>query len=162
MSIDIGRLDLYALFRETQVRDLPLPSVPALSPDDTVSDAADAMRCVSHGSAVVCEGGKLVGIITERDLLRIAAAGEDQLDAPLGQVMTRRPRTVSGDDALCDAVRWMDEGGCRRLPVVDEQGRPTGVLDVKTVVDFVVEHMPRTVYNQAPTQSLTVSKREGA
>lgn len=162
MSVDHGRLDLYALLRETRVDDLRIPGVPVLSPDDSVSDAAEAMRGASHGSAVICEQGRLTGIITERDLLRITAGGEDQLDAALGAVMTRRPRTVSAQDALSDAVRWMDEGGCRRLPVVDEGGRPVGVLDVKTVVDFLVEHMPRTVYNQASTQALTVSKREGA
>jgi CBS domain-containing protein len=161
MSPDTGHLDLNVLFRDTRVADLVLAAVPVLSPDATVADAADAMRQVGHGSVVVCEQGRLVGIFTERDLLRIAAE-DDGFDRVLSQVMTRRPKTVSATDTVRDVVRRMDQGGYRRLPVVDEAGTPIGLIDVKTIVTFVVEHMPHTVYNQASHQLLTASRREGA
>ena len=162
MSAGAEQLDLQTLLRETVVGDLALTKVPVLSVEDSVADAAEAMRQVSHGSAVVCRDDRLVGILTERDLLRITVDGDDAFDSPLEQAMTRKPQTLTLNDALVDAVRLMDQGGYRRLPVVNEDGVPTGIVDVKTVVNFVVEHMPHTVYNQASKRQLTVSLREGA
>lgn len=162
MSADAGHLDLYALFRDTRVRDLSLTPVPVLGPLESVSDAADAMRQVSHGSVVVCDKGKLIGIFTERDLLRIAAGGDDGFDLPLAEAMTPRPQAVSSTDTVRDVVRRMDQGGYRRLPVIDERGKLAGLIDVKTLVTFVVEHMPHTVYNQASRELQTATEREGA
>jgi Mg/Co/Ni transporter MgtE len=76
--------------------------------------------------------------------------------------MTADPKSVSADDRLFDAVRWMDQGGYRRLPVVDANRHPVGIVDVKTVVNFLVEQVPSTVYNQAAAALLTVREREGA
>jgi CBS domain-containing protein len=83
---------------------------------------------------------------------------EDSLDT----LMTTRPKTVALDDTLSDVVSWMDRGGYRRLPVVDAQGRPAGVIDVTTVVNYLVEHMPAVVYNQASRRTLIVQECEGA
>ena len=162
MSAGAEQLDLHTLLRETVVGDLALTKVPLLAPSDTSADAAEAMRRVSHGSAVVCRERQVVGILTERDLLRVASADHEALNPTVEEIMTARPQTVTMSAALADAVRLMDQGGYRRLPVVDDSGAPVGIIDVKTVVNFVVEHMPHTVYNQASRRQLTVSRREGA
>ena len=162
MSGGAEQLDLFALLRETQVSELALSKVPVLLPDQTVAAAVEAMQQTSHGSAVIVDQGRLIGILTERDLLRIVARGEEGLDCSLFEAMTRKPQSVKPEDPLDVAVRCMDRGGYRRLPVVDQAGAPVGLLDVRTVVDFVVEQMPRTVFNQASRALLTVSRREGA
>ena len=87
---------------------------------------------------------------------------DSQVDASLAVVMTTTPQTLPQDALLLDAVRLMDEGGYRRLPVVDSNGKPVGIVDVKTVVNFLVEQMAATVYNQAESSLLTVREREGA
>jgi hypothetical protein len=56
----------------------------------------------------------------------------------------------------------MDEGGYRHLPVVDEGGRPVGVLSVKRIVHYLVEHFPTTVYNLPPNPGAVPQEREGA
>lgn len=162
MPAGAEQLDLQTLLRETLVAELALTKVPVLSPGQTLEDAADAMRQAQHGSAVVSDAGRLVGIVTERDILRVVATNEDGLSAPLADCMTRNPQTVSQKAALADVVRWMNRGGYRRLPVVDDAGAPVGVVDVKTVVTFLVEQMPHTIYNQASRRQLTVRRREGA
>lgn len=162
MSAGADQLDLFKLLRQTRLEELVLTRVPVLAPTQTVAEAAAAMREVSHGSAVIAEGGRIIGILTERDLLRIASGPEEGFEAPVGLVMTRQPKTVSLQDTLCDAVRWMDQGGYRRLPVVDAEGTPCGIVDVKTILTFIVEQMPTTVYNQASRRLLTVTGREGA
>jgi CBS domain-containing protein len=110
---------------------------------------------------MVCRAGKLIGIFTERDLLKLLADGHS-LERPLASVMTSSPRTVKVDDALMLVIQLMDEGGYRRLPVVDESGCPVGIVDVKSVVHFLVEHFPKAVYNQAPRALSRTRDREGA
>jgi CBS domain-containing protein len=161
MSDTSGQFDLRELFTTTTVGKLELTQVPVLSPQQTAADAAQAMREARHGSALVCRNGKLVGIITERDLMRLLA-DDARWSAPLSQVMTPDPKTVSMDDLLLDAVRWMDKGGYRRLPVVDADACPAGIVDVRTVVNFLVDQVPSTIYNQASNALLTVREREGA
>lgn len=155
------QFDLRKLFTTTTVGELTLTQVPMLCPSDTAEQAASAMRAVKHGCALVCDGQRLVGIITERDLLHLVVSPE-RYRSPLSTVMTNRPQTVSASARLFDAVQLMDQGGYRRLPVVDATQRPVGIVDVKTVIGYLVDQMPETVYNQASAALLTVREREGA
>jgi CBS domain-containing protein len=161
MSDDSGQFDLRRLLKETRVSELALTHVPRLALSQSLDEAAAEMRKVSHGSALVCDGDRLVGIITERDLMQLLATQED-FTGPVANFMTSSPETLSDDDRLLDAVQLMDRGGYRRLPVIDRSGCPAGVVDVKTIMNFVVDHVPATVYNQASTALLTVRSAEGA
>jgi CBS domain-containing protein len=152
---------LRQLLTTARVGQLAPKEVPVLREDQTISEAVGAMRAHSHGSAMVCRDEKLIGIFTERDLLRHLAAGH-ALDQPVSSVMTRDPRTVALDDDLMTVIQLMDEGGYRRLPVVNASGSPAGIVDVKSVVHFLVEHFPKAVYNQAPRALSTARDREGA
>lgn len=154
-------MELRNILISTKVAELVTTKRPTLEPSDTVAAAAAEMRKQSHGSALVCSEGKLVGIFTERDLLEIIGNGQS-LETPLAEVMTENPKTVETEDNLLDATRYMDTGGYRRLPVVDPSGQPVGVVDVKAIVHFLVEHFPAAVYNQASHAQLIAKHREGA
>lgn len=160
-QIEAPQFDLLTVLQQTQVGALTLVRVPCLSPNDSLEDAASQMRNVSHGSALVCDDDRLVGIITERDLLRLLAEDAD-FDAPVSEFMTTSPKTLSPDDCLLDAVQLMDRGGYRRLPVVDGTGCAAGIVDVKTVMNYLVDQVPTTIYNQASTALLSVRHAEGA
>ncbi len=126
-----------------------------------VADAVDLMRRENTGCVLVCDDGKLVGLFTERDLMtRVLAVGKG-LDLPVADVMTADPDTVSPRDPIRVAVRKLKAGGRRHLPVVDEERRPIGVLSVKRVVRYLVEHYPSAVYNQPPSDQAPESA-EGA
>ena len=155
------RMELNSILTSPKVSELTLTGVPELSPTDTLSAAAAQMRKMSHGSAVVCEGGKLVGIFTERDLLRVIGRSGD-LQTQVSEVMTHNPQSVTTDDSLFDCVKLMDTGGYRRVPVVDSDGGPAGIVDVKLVAHFLVEYYPAAVYNQAAHDQLIAKDREGA
>ena len=155
------QLELQSILTSTLVGQLALGKCLSLAATNTLADAARAMRGASHGSALVCSGGKLVGIFTERDLLRLIAAGRS-LTSPVSEAMTAKPKTVTTQDTLFEVARSMDEGGYRRLPVVDPTGAPVGVVDVKTLVHFLVEQFPAAVYNQASHAQLLARRREGA
>jgi CBS domain-containing protein len=133
-----------------------------LRPDQTVAEAVALMRRDGVGCVLVCEAGKLVGIFTERDLMRRVLAGNQPLTTPVAQVMTREPITVLAQQAIGIAVQFMEEGGYRHLPVVDEKGAPVGILSVKRIVHYLVEHFPGTVYNLPPDPGAVQHEREGA
>jgi CBS domain-containing protein len=154
-------MDLRSILTSTLVGELELAPCATLSPADTVREAAAKLRRSKRGSGMVCAGGALVGIFTERDLLKMIGTGRN-LDTPLSEVMTANPQTVRTEDSLLEAVRRMDRGGYRRLPVLDSGGKPVGIVDVKSITHFLVQHFPAAVYNQAPHAQLVAKHREGA
>ena len=92
---------------------------------------------------------------------RVLAVGKP-LSVPLGEVMTPDPVTVHCKQAIGAAIQHMEEGGYRHLPVVDEMGRPVGILSVKRIVHYLVEHFPGHVYNLPPDPGVVQQEREGA
>jgi len=139
-----------------------LPSEPlSVERTSTVGDTVELMRRENVGCVLVCDDGQLVGLFTERDLMRRVLAVGKPLSLPIEDVMTQNPVTVGPREAIRLAVRRMEAGGHRHLPVIDEGNRPVGILSVKRVVRFLVEHYPSAVYNQPP-QGQVPSTAEGA
>jgi CBS domain-containing protein len=138
------------------------PPPRSVAPDDSVADAIALMRRENIGCLLVCEGARLVGIFTERDLLRRVLARELPLTVAVSECMTPEPVTVSPTAPISTAVRLMEEGGYRHLPVVNEAGRPVGVLSAKRIVHYLAEHFPAIVYNQPPDPGTVPHSPEGA
>ena len=96
--------------------------------EDSVQQAAKRMAEARCSSILICDGDRLRGIFTERDLLvRVVAAGLDPSTTPLSQVMTADPDTIDGTASVIEAIRRMDEFSYRHMPVV-ERGRVIGVI----------------------------------
>lgn len=133
-----------------------------VSPTQTVSEAVDLMRREKIGCVLVCEKGKVVGIFTERDLLRRVLAEGKPLTLKIMDCMTPNPVAVCPKESIAAAVHRMVEGGYRHLPVVDEVGRALGVLSVKRIMHYLAEHFPATVYNLPPEPGTVPQTREGA
>jgi CBS domain-containing protein len=131
-------------------------------PEQTVAEAVALMRQQEVGCLLVCNGPRVVGIFTERDLMSRVLAARVPLTEPVSRFMTPNPVAVHPKDPIGLAVRRMEEGGYRHLPVVDEAGRPVGVLSVKRIVHYLVEHFPGTVYNLPPDPGAISQEREGA
>jgi CBS domain-containing protein len=130
-------------------------------PDLTLGDVLDQMQKGRRGSMTICENNKVVGIVTERDLVRLMAAGT-RMDVPISQVMTRSPCTIRHNQTIGEAIELMSRGGYRRLPVIDEHGAPVGTLKVSHILRYLVEHFPAIVYNLPPKPHLKTHEREGA
>ena len=127
-----------------------------------VAAAAARMRAHGVGCVLVTDLRKLVGIFTERDLLRRVIAAGRPWCTTVGAVMTPEPVCVRSKDPIRLAIRRMEQGGYRHLPVVDEANRPVGVLSVKRIIHYLVEHFPTTVYNLPPDPRRFPQEREGA
>jgi len=99
-----------------------------LSSQATVREAADRMRLRHVGAVLITKDGQLDGIFTERDMVyRVVAEGRDPERTPLAEVMTRNPDTIRPDTMAIDALRRMQDGGYRHLPVID-RGRLVGIV----------------------------------
>jgi CBS domain-containing protein len=121
-----------------KVRDLPSQPVLAVDEQTTLSEVAARMRDEDRDSVAVMAQGRLLGIITERDMVRAIAAGVDARQANANLFMSADLLTTTPDeDAMVAAVR-MIELGIRHLPVVDDDGVPIGLVsahDLLAVLD---------------------------
>ena len=110
--------------------------VVALPPSATIDEAARLMKARRCGSVLVTVDNDLKGIFTERDVVnRVVAERLDALTTTLAQVMTGKPDTVTPDTLAVDALRMMEDGGYRHLPVV----RGGAILAVVSRRDFYGE-----------------------
>jgi CBS domain-containing protein len=113
-----------------QLRDLMNTSVVTAAPDTTVAEAAAGMVRARVGSVVVMQGSFLAGILTERDVLRAAASGEDLSRSLVAAWMSRDPQAAGPDMPAEEAAQIMLLNGFRHLPVVD--GRAVcGVVSIR-------------------------------
>lgn len=112
----------------TTVRDAMTPGVETVAPSQTLRDAARLMKEGDFGSVPVVENGRLVGVVTDRDIVvRAVAQGLDPSAARIGEVTSTGPVTVEPDQELEDAIELMARHRIRRLPVVEGE-RLVGVL----------------------------------
>jgi CBS domain-containing protein len=101
------------------LRDLMNSRVAATTPDTPVAEAAAGMVRANVGSAVVMQGRFLVGILTERDVLRATASGQNLVVALVSDWMTPNPQSASPETPIQEAAQIMLLNGFRHLPIVD-------------------------------------------
>jgi CBS domain-containing protein len=139
------------------------PTAPLqVTPQQTVAEAVKLMRKERVGCLLVCQAGRIIGLFTERDLMHRVMSTGKPLSLPVAQVMTPNPVMVHPKDPIAVAIRRMEEGGYRHLPVVNEKGQPVGVLSVKRILSYLVDHFPATIYNLPPDPRVVPLKPEGA
>jgi CBS domain-containing protein len=108
-----------------------------VAPECPVAEAAQAMVKGRFGSAVVMQGRMLVGIFTERDVLRAAASGSDLTGSPVSRWMTRDPETAGPDVDSQRAAEVMLGRGFRHLPVVEENAL-IGIVSLRDLLSLRV------------------------
>ena len=96
-------------------------------------DVAQAMLEGDMGSIPVVDDGKLIGIVTDRDIVVRAIANGKGPETPVGEVMTTQLFTVKPDDYLFEAIRLMGDKQVRRIPVVNEDGSLAGIISMADV-----------------------------
>src|SRR5512147_138569 len=105
-----------------------------VAPEDTLGEVAERMSEVNVGAVIVKDYGRLIGILTERDLLKAMAARVHSSEARVRQWMTADPVTATADTDVESASRVMLEHGFRHLPVLDDAGQVVGVVSLRRVV----------------------------
>ena len=112
-----------------QLKDVMTPHVDVIAPEATIREAAETMRHLDIGPLPVCEGERLVGMLTDRDMtVRAVAEGRDPVTTLVREVMT--PDVIYGfeDQDVQDAARLMEQYQIRRLPVLNRSQQLVGMV----------------------------------
>jgi CBS domain-containing protein len=119
-------------------------SLLTISAEATIGDAAAQMAERGVGAVVVLEGEAIAAILTERDVMRAVAGGQDG-SARVADWMTRHPDTIEPTDTTDHAASLMIHGGFRHLPVVEE-GRVVGIISIRDLMRVTLDdRSPRGV-----------------
>jgi CBS domain-containing protein len=120
------------------IGDMMARDVLAVAPEDTIGEAAQKMVERGVGSAVVLDYGRLIGIFTERDLLRAVADRVHSSEARVREWMTAEPITITPETSAEDAAQTMLDNGFRHLPVVEGE-RAVGIISIRDVAKWITE-----------------------
>ena len=116
-------------------------SVLTVDPSATIGEAAEKMIEAGVGAVVVIEDlARIVGIITERDLMRAVAQRARAAEARVRQWMTESVVTITPDTEIKDAAKMMFEKNFRHLPVVNKDGRLMGIASLRRLSQHEFEH----------------------
>ena len=124
------------------VADVMTVRVVQAAPEETVREAIRKMLAANVGSIAICEGPKLVGIFTERDVLRLAGEALDLDALAVRDVMTADPITIQAEGDVVAAARIMSERRIRHLPVMQGENI-LGVVGIRDVMGALVERLWR-------------------
>jgi len=120
-----------------KVRDLPPDRLLSVDPTTKLADVAREMRMNDQDSVAVMDDGMLVGIITERDLVRSIADGVNPKEAAAAVIMTVDPATVTADEDVSVVAVKMMRLGIRHLPVVNDKDEPVGLVSARSLVGLL-------------------------
>ena len=121
------------------VADLMVKDVLTVEPSDTIGEAAEKMNAANVGAVVVVEDMvRIVGIVTERDLLRAVASRARAAEARVRQWMTPNPVTIGPDLTIEQAAKIMFDNNFRHLPVVKD-GRALGIVSLRLLARWAFE-----------------------
>ncbi|MFC4451717.1 CBS domain-containing protein [Halorussus aquaticus] len=135
------------------VSDLGPDEVVTTARDSTLSDLAEQLRSENVGAAVVTEDDEPVGIVTDRDVALAVAESDDAASMSVDDVMTEDPVTIREDADAMEISRTIEEQNVRRVPVVDENDRLTGIVTLDDLVATIgeqLDNVSETIESQSP------------
>ena len=131
----------------------------------STQEAIDLMIAHKVGYVLVVSNRKLKGIFGERDVLRkiLNKPVGDLTQIPVEHFMKENPQTLRMEDYLDTAILYMAQGGYRHIPIVDDRNQPVGMVSVRHIISYLVEHFPQEVLTLPPRPIRDAMKaREGA
>jgi CBS domain-containing protein len=131
-----------------------------IEPTTPLRQAITVMKQDEGGCAIVCEGNRVVGIFTERDLLTKIIGEEIDLNAPVSKWMSPVVSTLTPDATIGDAVDMMDAKSFRNIPLV-KNDKLVGSISVFDVISYLAESYPKSTMNLPPTPNQVMDSTDG-
>jgi CBS domain-containing protein len=143
LALYLARRAVTSPRKQARIGDVMTRKPRVIQPNATVADAAAMMRKLDVGSLPVCDGSRLVGMVTDRDITtRSTADGRDPHLTPVRDVMSPGVAWATEDDPVDEAARIMREHRIRRLPIVDDRHSLVGVVSLGDLAtDFADDQM---------------------
>ena len=127
-----------------QVRDIMSQEVVTVGPHYNVADVAGLMDDRGIGSVLVLEEDRVLGILTERDILKVIGAGEDPKNVAAHEALTDDLYTIGPDASVEEAAQQMTKARVRHLPVISDEGL-IGIISIRDLVRWSVQDVTEAV-----------------
>jgi CBS domain-containing protein len=149
---------------EERLRVLSRRQPVTVPPGTSLAECVRAIQRTGTGDSVfVCDpSGRLVGVLTERDIFARIVGGSVDLGQPVERLMTTEPRTLDLDDTIRDAIILMQTGRYRNVPMVDPTGHLVGVVRQSDIIKYLAESFPEELLNLPPRPHQRMQEPEGA
>ena len=149
---------------EERLRVLSRRQPVTVEPGTSLADCVRAIQRTGTGDSVfVCDAsGRLLGVLTERDVFARIVGGTVDLQQPVESLMTTDPKTLDLDDTIRDAIVLMRTGRYRNVPMVDANRRLVGVVRQSDIIKFLAESFPEELLNLPPRPHQRMKEPEGA
>jgi CBS domain-containing protein len=122
------------MVNDRQIRDVMTKNPVCVSEKDSIREAARIMAREDTGVVPVVDGKKIIGMITDRDIVvRLVAEGKDSANAQVNEAMSKDVRSVKDDSTVEDALQLMSKAQIRRLPVVNSSNEIVGIVSMKDI-----------------------------
>jgi CBS domain-containing protein len=149
--------------QQEQVNHLDLNKFTTVGIGTSVRTTVEKMQAEKQNCAIIVDDEeKLIGIFTDRDILRKVVDSRETWDIPIDDVMTPNPFTVNATSRADVALALMDFKHFRSVPVVDEQGKVVGNLTHYAIIKYLSDRFPESVYNLPHNPQQVTRKRNGA
>lgn len=132
---------MYVLGSTLKIREAMITDLVTISHNTSIYEAAKKMRDSKIGSIIVTKNGKVVGIVTERDLVRrVLAEYPDPQTISITNIMTTQVISISPEEDIADAAHPMRKKGIRRLTVIQE-GKLVGIITTNDLIKNMTRHI---------------------
>jgi CBS domain-containing protein len=131
-----------------------------VTPSTPLADAIERMKDDEGGCVIVCEGKRVVGVFTERDLLTKVIGEKVEPGTPVSELMSPVVATLTGEATIGDAVRIMNEKSYRNIPLV-KNDELVGSVSVFDVITYLAESYPKETMNLPPVPAQVMDTPEG-
>lgn len=155
-------MELAETLHQEKVRHLPLPAPVKVTEETPITEAIRKMQEGRCGCVVVEKGGKILGVLTERDILVKYLGARNETHYTVGKIMTRNVESLPPDASLAAAIQVMTRGGYRHVPLVEPDGTISGLVTARQIVTYIAEHFPAEVINLPPRLEQKMESPEGA
>jgi CBS domain-containing protein len=148
---------------EERLRVLSRRQPVTVPPATPLAECIRAIQRTGTGDSVfVCDAaGRLLGVLTERDIFGRIVGGRVDLTQPVERLMTTDPRTLDLDDTIRDAIVLMQTGRYRNVPLVDASGYLVGVVRQADIIKYLAESFPEELLNLPPRLHQRMKAPEG-
>jgi CBS domain-containing protein len=155
-------MNLEQHLKKEQVVHLDLHNFTSVESGTSARATIEKMRQEEQHCAIIFDNDVLVGIFTDRDILRKVVDTPETLDNPIDDLMTPSPITVSSQDPADSALDLMDKKHFRNVPVLDDDGKIMGNLTPYAIIKYLADRFPASVYNLPPDPDRVTKNRDGA
>ena len=149
------------ILKEKKIYQIINPRLVKASPSISIRSAIELMQQNRSGYVVIADGKKVVGLLTETEVVRKILGETINWEAPASEFMLADPVVLNPKDSVGEAIDQMAAHNLYHLPLVNEQAELVGVISVRTLIRFLAGFYPTEVYNLPPNLNQIMTSREG-